>query len=189
MVTSWSRVAAVVVAAGLAAGCGIVGGGTTLKAGYPWADGLRLDGIGADDGRAMRLSDINVCTDGDEPVTVTGVRMVGPDAPKVVAYRVSHEQYADASGGSLRISRNPPSPPGDAKTRSAPFAQVCSAKNDAGRTYLTIDAVIGTLPVEVEGLDVRYLTGGEKHVARLDVPVVVCGPASGCPPDPYDDGF
>lgn len=176
VVVSWSCMV-------LVAGCGLLGGGTTLRGGYPPTDGFRFDDADTIDHRYMRVSDINLCTDGDDAVTVTAVRVTGRGAPKVIAFRVGHAQYNDGSAGSSRLDAQPVTRTGGP---SRPFTQRCDGDELAGRTFLTIDMEVGALPVETSGIAVSYRTGGDRRSVVIDVPIVLCGPSVGCPADPDD---
>ena len=164
--------------------CGLLDRGTTLRLDGDDDLGVRFDDITSAAGASyLRLSGIDVCTDGDAKVEIIGVRFVGADAPIVVAFRVGRDRQADGAGRFSRISSSPISSSGGP---SRPFRQPCDERGD-GRTSLTLDAKVGTLPVQVRTIEVTYRADGKPHVTRLAAPVVLCGPSTGCPPGPDDE--
>ena len=182
------RLAAALAAVTVVAGCGVLGsGGTTLKSAGPEPVEHRYDGSDTGSYAYLRMSDINICTDGDDKVRITGVSLAGANAPKVVGFRITHEPKQSASEGSSGSAQLTRSPIDEGLDPTQQFAQSCDEDSGSGRTFLTVDTSFADLPVESNSIRVTYEDGDDEKVIDLKADIVLCDGRSGCPPDPEED--
>ncbi len=170
-------------------GCGPLGG-TELETDLGsspielrWDDPDLLPG-----NRYLSIQDVNLCTTGDDEVTITGVRLRGADAPEVVGFRVYPEPTASVqsgvSSGSSQLTKTARNLGTDS---AAPFRQSCDDGRTQGRTSLTFETELGDLPAEVDQVSVLYEVDGDEKSLDIPARIVVCLPESGCPPESDDD--
>lgn len=177
-------------ALGASTACGMLGSSqTTLRA----PDAAPAQDFAADSGRDgadfLRVRGVHVCTQGDDPVRLTGVELQDAPDAEVTGFRVSREPQDDVGEGDEGSTQLTTVQQATQIEPSQWFTQSCDAGPGRGSSSITVDVKITALPIDSTGLRLTYEVQGAEgtqHETVLPTPITVCNDVVGCT-DPEGD--